>query len=454
MGSSARGSLRASLIKSQALAPLLLLAGASLFIPFWAAVRFGAAAARISAALWPAINLGALLLFDFSSMVLSTAVGETAAAVVATVAYALMLVHLAALVVPKMRGNIFAAAVLVPGTLLAAACLLGLPLSATAWIAWRASDGGGSEVRAASVALGLAPWLLAASGLISSAWPRRETVRIRAGCERPLRPKRVACERSRALASTREPNILRVAQVADPHLGGLWSVARLRAMLHRLIAREPDLVLLTGDLLALEGMFTPGALAQALSPLRERQGTCLAALGNHDLDALDEVRSALALNGIQLLVDQTARVDTHIGPVEVIGIAQLRSRSSVVRRDHLRKVLSRTATSEGPIAYRICLLHDPSRFQDIEPTAPGAPDLVLAGHVHGGQLGLVSLGIPWTILSGSRWPDHGLWGLGRCRLYAHRGTGTFGFPLRIGVPGEESVLEIEIGPAADKSPTR
>src|SRR5258708_6146409 len=103
VGPSVRGNLRASLINSQALTPLLLLAGASLFIPFWAAMRFGAAAARISAALWPAINLGALLLFDFSSMVLSRAVGEAAAAVVATVAYALMLVHLAALVVPRLR---------------------------------------------------------------------------------------------------------------------------------------------------------------------------------------------------------------------------------------------------------------------------------------------------------------------------------------------------------------
>ncbi|HME89821.1 MAG TPA: metallophosphoesterase, partial [Myxococcaceae bacterium] len=281
-----------------------------------------------------------------------------------------------------------------------------------------------------------------------------ETVRIRAGSERPLRPKRVACERRRgAVANSAEWNVLRLVQVTDPHLGGLWSIARVHAMLERLVAREPDLVLLTGDLLALEAMFTPGALAQALSPLRSRKGTCLAALGNHDLDALDEVKSALALNGIQLLVDQRAQVETRVGPVDVIGIAELRARSSTARREHLRKVLSQTAPEPAEaVTYRICLLHDPSRFADIDPAAPGAPDLVLAGHVHGGQLGLLSIGIPWTILTGSRWPDHGLWALGECRLYAHRGTGTFGFPLRIGVPGEESLLEIEIGSAADRPP--
>jgi predicted MPP superfamily phosphohydrolase len=346
--------------------------------------------------------------------------------------------------------------VLVPGTLLTTACLLAVPLGAGAWIAWGACvSGSGYGTCQASLALGLAPWFLAVSGLFSSIRPRKETVRIRPSAERPPRPERLACERRReVLPNRREPGVLRVAQVTDPHLGGLWSVARLRSMIERIAARDPDLVLLTGDLLALEGMFTPGALAQALSPLRDRPGTCFAALGNHDLDALGEVRRALAANGIRLLVDQGSRVQTRIGPVEVIGIAQLRARSSALRPEHLRKVLAQTAPPAGEaIAYRICLLHDPSRFADIDPDAPGAPDLVLSGHVHGGQLGLVGLGLPWTILTGTRWPDHGLWGLGACRLYAHRGTGTFGFPLRIGVPGEESVLEIEVGRGAERLAT-
>ena len=71
-----------------------------------------------------------------------------------------------------------------------------------------------------------------------------------------------------------------------------------------------------------------------------------------------------------------------------------------------------------------------------------AVDLVFSGHTHGGQVGLVSLGFNWTVLSRSRWPDHGLFGRGRSRLYVHRGTGFYGFPLRLGVPGEASVMEI------------
>jgi uncharacterized protein len=37
-------------------------------------------------------------------------------------------------------------------------------------------------------------------------------------------------------------------------------------------------------------------------------------------------------------------------------------------------------------------------------------------------------------------PDHGFWARGNDRLYVHRGTGHYGFPLRLGVPGEQSLL--------------
>jgi len=39
-------------------------------------------------------------------------------------------------------------------------------------------------------------------------------------------------------------------------------------------------------------------------------------------------------------------------------------------------------------------------------------------------------------------PDHGFWANGLNRLYVHRGTGQYGFPLRLGVPNENSMLNI------------
>jgi ribosomal protein L6P/L9E len=61
----------------------------------------------------------------------------------------------------------------------------------------------------------------------------------------------------------------------------------------------------------------------------------------------------------------------------------------------------------------------------------------------------LSLGFSHTIVSAAtRMPDHGVWARGRDRLYVHRGNGHYGFPLRVGVPAEESVLEVFVAAPA------
>ena len=51
--------------------------------------------------------------------------------------------------------------------------------------------------------------------------------------------------------------------------------------------------------------------------------------------------------------------------------------------------------------------------------------------------------VMWGIVSAlTSLPDHGFWALGKNRLYVHRGTGHYGFPLRVGVPAEQSLLSV------------
>ncbi|HMR10508.1 MAG TPA: phosphodiesterase, partial [Polyangiaceae bacterium] len=57
--------------------------------------------------------------------------------------------------------------------------------------------------------------------------------------------------------------------------------------------------------------------------------------------------------------------------------------------------------------------------------------------------GFLSLGLHLTLLRLlMNSPDHGFWAQGKNRLYVHRGTGHYGFPLRIGVPAEQSVVRV------------
>jgi len=39
-------------------------------------------------------------------------------------------------------------------------------------------------------------------------------------------------------------------------------------------------------------------------------------------------------------------------------------------------------------------------------------------------------------------PDQGLYGRGMMRLYSHRGTGHYGYPLRLGIPSEQSLINL------------
>jgi predicted MPP superfamily phosphohydrolase len=227
---------------------------------------------------------------------------------------------------------------------------------------------------------------------------------------------------------------LRLVQITDPHLGPFMSVARLSEICRRAVANAPDLVVLTGDFLTMESQSDPAVLGEALAPLRALSGRVFACLGNHDLEALDTVREGLARAGVRLLIDESALVETDVGSVQIVG-ADFRFRK---RAEHLAELCR--AHPRVAEALRIVLLHDPGAFRHLP---EGEADLVLSGHTHGGQLGLLSLGLPFTVMRLlMAAPDHGLWARGTDRLYVHRGTGHYGFPLRIGVPAEESVLHV------------
>ena len=348
--------------------------------------------------------------------------------------------HLVALVTPRLHAAPFRIGVSIPGmTFIAAGALAGvwllalLPIRAALWaLGWQ------SALDALRV-LDAVPMLVAAASIITSSRPRRELVRVSIAQSGPSRVTRLPVERYRR----RPPRPLaerplRLVQITDTHIGPWQPIHRLKRQIEELVAQDPDLVLLTGDFLTMEGSGSRGALTQALAPLRGISARCVAIFGNHDHESPEEVAGALATNGIRLLIDEEHLLDTPVGPVQLVGADYV----GKGREQHLHALLTRFPRRADHL--RLLLLHDPRGFQHVP---LGDVDLTLSGHTHGGQLGLVSFGIDWTVLKRTQWPDHGLFGHGANRLYVHRGSGFYGFPLRVGVPGEVSVLEVVRGSA-------
>jgi predicted MPP superfamily phosphohydrolase len=330
--------------------------------------------------------------------------------------HAVVFVQAIGLIRPRMRSWPYRALVSVPGAFFAAGTLLSLP--------WVVVSAFGVDLPAVFI-----PYLAAAIGVLQSLWSREETRHIVVG-DREVVP---------ALArhypgEARVARPLRLVQITDPHLGPFMSVERLAAICQRAVEKDPDLILLTGDFLTMESQADPRLLAQALAPLQQLEGRVFACLGNHDHEAPEIVLGALERNGVTLLVDRAASIDTPAGRVQVVGMDFVWRE----RKQHLARVCAEHPREPG--ALRIVLLHDPGAFVHLP---EGEADLVLSGHTHGGQVGLVSLGLPYTMMRAFvKMPDHGLWARGTDRLYVHRGTGHYGFPLRLGVPAEESLLAV------------
>jgi predicted MPP superfamily phosphohydrolase len=290
-------------------------------------------------------------------------------------------------------------------------------------------------------AVGLHPWgtwipyVLAAVGMLQSLTTRREAIDLVVSGPGGPRADKLA---PHPRGSSRDERPLRIVQISDPHLGPFMSVRRLRAIAGRAVEAKPDLVFLTGDFLTMESQSDPDLLLDALAPLRALPGKVFACHGNHDHEAPAIVARAMAKNGIDLLIDAAREVETDAGPVQIVGIDFVWND----RRAHLERVCAEHPRKPGAI--RIVLLHDPGAFKHLP---AGEGDLVLSGHTHGGQVGLLSLGLSWTFLRlfGDRIPDHGFWARGTDRMYIHRGTGHYGFPLRLGVPAEESLLRVHRG---------
>lgn len=316
---------------------------------------------------------------------------------------------------PRLRGVLWRGLVAVPGSAFVAGSFLSMP--------W-----------AAAAAMGFTPvgwwlpWILAGVGLVRSLSTRQERVDL--SIDRA--PVAGLVRAPRAGKRTERP--LRVVQITDPHLGTFMSAERLARICERAVAQDPDLILLTGDYLTFESNRDPESLARALAPLAKAEGRVFACLGNHDHEAPATVRRGLEAARARLLVDEATLVQTPAGPVQLVGMDYRRSE----RGAHMARVCRQFPRVPG--AFRLVLLHDPTAFSELP---EGEADLVLSGHTHGGQVGLVSLGLDWTVVSGIfELPDHGFWARGRDRMYIHRGSGHYGFPLRVGVPAEESVLHI------------
>lgn len=227
---------------------------------------------------------------------------------------------------------------------------------------------------------------------------------------------------------------LRIALVSDLHAGGPHvDPERVARVVERVNGEEPDVALLLGDYVDEEVTLGPGAapepVARALAGLRPRLGT-VAVLGNHDWRFGGErVAAALGAAGIPVLENEATAVEHDGGRLWLAGVGDAR----------LRLADPEAALSQVPEGEPVVLLtHNP----DVFPRVPDRVALTVAGHLHGGQVGVPLLRRPaLPSRHGERYARGHVVEEGR-HLFVTQGIGESALPFRFAAPPEIVLIEL------------
>ena len=210
---------------------------------------------------------------------------------------------------------------------------------------------------------------------------------------------------------------LRIVHLSDFHLGvpsrSLQAIVRGVQWARE---QDPDLVAITGDLLS-----RPSGEARLRSLVAELP-RCYAVLGNHDYaDSRDPFSKPAALSELEpatLLRDDSRIVEVRGLRVQIAGVDPLTYRRGQALPERL---------ADRDTDFRILLCHYP---YIIDKLTPGAFHLVLAGHLHSGQIAL-PYGPGKLRLSQVRWTYvEGLYQRPAATLHISPGLGTTFVPFR------------------------
>jgi len=229
----------------------------------------------------------------------------------------------------------------------------------------------------------------------------------------------------------------RIVQTSDLHIGNSMEGRRLERLVGRVNALDPDLIVVTGDIFD----FNPAVLergARALAGLRARYGV-FAVLGNHDsYVGAEQVAAALRDHApdLRLLRREVVRLPVS-APLYLAGIDDP-GRSWTARNVDLPdlQALAEELPSDGPT---VLLVHRPEAFP--QAARLGFP-LVLAGHTHGGQLALPTLGGQLNLARLMTRYHRGLFRENGSVLYVNRGAGVAGPAIRVNCPREITTIEL------------
>lgn len=223
---------------------------------------------------------------------------------------------------------------------------------------------------------------------------------------------------------------LTVAVLADLHVDGITRADRIRKIVERTNALNPDIVIIAGDFV--DGTVpVHGEDLKPLADLKARYGV-FGVPGNHEYySGYEEWMEFLPTLGIRMLSNEHVLTGEG-GAVALAGVTDPVAAIMGREEPDIGKALA--GAPEGSV--RILASHQPRLAPE---AAEHGVDLQVSGHTHGGMIA----GVDRLVARFNEGFVSGLYTVGNMKLYVSNGAGIWnGFPVRIGVPSEIVLIRL------------
>ena len=255
-----------------------------------------------------------------------------------------------------------------------------------------------------------------------------------------------------ALAFPNLPQVfkgLRIVDISDIHSGSFNDKAAVNRGIDLLLNEKADLILFTGDLVndRHEEMLE---YKDIFSRLRAPMGV-YSTLGNHDYgdytswpsetakkQNLDSLKNLQQEMGWKLLMNEHVVFEKSGEKIALLGIENFGAKGRFPKYGRMQDAYPGTEN----IPFKLLMSHDPSHWDYQVKKEYKDIDLMLSGHTHGMQFGLENPYFKWSPVQWMYKQWAGLYEEGNQKLYVNRGFGFIGYPGRVGIMPEITVITL------------
>ena len=244
----------------------------------------------------------------------------------------------------------------------------------------------------------------------------------------------------------------RITQISDIHSGSFDNKEKIEYAVNLINEQESDVLLFTGDMV--------NNKASEMLPWKETFGKLKAkdgkfsVLGNHDygdyvdwrtpeekIQNLEDLKDIQKEIGFDLLLNESRYLEKNNQRLALIGVENWGT-AGFKQAGDLEKAKSQIQSED----FKILMTHDPSHWEAKVLKDPYHYHLTLSGHTHGMQFGIEIPG--WIKWSPAKW-RYKQWAgiyteLGQY-INVNRGFGFLGYPGRVGIWPEITVIELKRG---------